>query len=81
MGRSWSVVFSPDARRLGYAAQRGGRWDIATVDIATGSESLFGVNDSWTTYVRWLDWSPRGDAIAYECTRIVGDVWTLTLAP
>jgi len=78
-GRSWSAAFSPDGRRVAYAAKRGGRWDVGVSDLAGGGETLLGVNDAWTAYVRWLDWSPGGEAIAYERTRVAGDVWALSL--
>jgi Tol biopolymer transport system component len=63
-----------------YAAQRGGRWDLAIV--AQGEpERLLGVNRGYLGYVRWPDWSPSGDRIAFEHTEMTGDVWILPLRP
>jgi Tol biopolymer transport system component len=63
-----------------YAAQRDGRWDLAVVEEGE-PERLLGVNSGYTAYVRWPDWSPSGDRIAFEHTQMTADVWILPLRP
>lgn len=83
-GRSWGPTFDARGERVVYAAQRGGRWDLAIAGVAPSSadgesEQRLGVNSGYLAYVRWPDWSPVEDRIAFEHTQMTADVWLLPL--
>ncbi len=79
-GRSWTGSFSPTGATVTYAALRGAQWDVAVAgpDLP---ERLFGLGVSEAAYVRYPDWSPLGDQIAYEHTAVKGEVWVVPFAP
>ena len=85
-GRSWGPAFDARGERVVYAAQRRGRWDLAIAGVASSSgdgksEQLLQVNRDYMAYIRWPDWSPVDDRIAFEHTQMSADVWLLPLRP
>jgi Tol biopolymer transport system component/DNA-binding winged helix-turn-helix (wHTH) protein len=80
-GQSWPHSFSPDGRRIAYAGQRGGVWNVYWVPTAGGEERHVTSYTSPATYVRYPDWSPLGDRIAYEYGESTSTVWVTNLPP
>jgi Tol biopolymer transport system component len=83
-GRSWGPAFDARGERVVYAAQRGGRWDLAIAVVAPSSddgesEQRLGVSSGYLAYVRWPDWSPVEDRIVFEHTQMTADVWLMPL--
>jgi Tol biopolymer transport system component len=78
-GQSWPHSFSPDSRRIAFAGQRAGIWNIYTVPVAGGPERAVTSYTSPALYVRYCDWSPRGDRIAYEYAEGASSVWVTKL--
>ncbi len=78
-GQTWVRSWSPDGRRIAVAALREGRWSIRWVDAATGREGIITPPAPPGVYVRYPDWSPRGDRVVFERGELRGNVWTLAL--
>jgi Tol biopolymer transport system component len=80
-GQSWPHSFSPDGRRIAFAGQRRGVWNVYSVPVEGGEERRLTAYDSPALYVRYPDWSPRGDRIAYEFAESTSTVWVRELPP
>jgi Tol biopolymer transport system component len=74
--------WSPDDSKLVFAAERDGFWNLWWVSRDGGS--LHQVTDlpkKFNLYLRFPDWSPAGDRIAYEYGEVLGEIWMLDLCP
>jgi Tol biopolymer transport system component/DNA-binding winged helix-turn-helix (wHTH) protein len=80
-GQSWVRSWSPDSRRVVMAAMRDGRWSLRWIDITTGHEETITPAAPPHVYLRYPEWSPRGDVIVFERGDLRGNIWTLSLAP
>jgi Tol biopolymer transport system component len=80
-GQSWPHSFSPDGRRIAYAGQRGGIWNVYWARLDGGQERRVTSYASPALYVRYPDWSPVGDRIAYEYAESTSTVWVTELPP
>jgi Tol biopolymer transport system component/DNA-binding winged helix-turn-helix (wHTH) protein len=80
-GQSWPSSFSPDGRRVAFAGQRGGIWNVYTVPVEGGDERPVSAYASPARYVRYPDWSPSGDRIAYESASSTSTVWVREIGP
>jgi Tol biopolymer transport system component/DNA-binding winged helix-turn-helix (wHTH) protein len=74
-GQSWPYSFSPDGRRIAFAGQRAGVWNVYWAPVEGGEERRVTDYDSPALYVRYPEWSPRGDRIAYEFAESTSTVW------
>jgi Tol biopolymer transport system component len=79
-GQSWPYSFSPDGRRVAFVGQRDGIWNVYWVPVEGGEERRVTSYTSPALYVRYCDWSPRGDRIAYEYAESSSSVWVTELA-
>ena len=80
-GQSWPQSFSPDGQRIAFAGQRSGVWNVYWVPVAGGAERQVTSYTSPAHYVRYPDWSPLGDRIAYEYAESTSTVWVTELPP
>lgn len=78
-GQTWVRSWSPDGRKIAAAAFRSGRWDLRWIDAATGKTGVITPPSGPNTYVRYPEWSARGDVVVYERGELRGNVWTLKL--
>ncbi|HEV8268259.1 MAG TPA: protein kinase [Thermoanaerobaculia bacterium] len=77
-GQSWSWGFSPDGERIAFAGRRDGVWNVYWISRTTRQEIPLTRYTALNTYVRYPDWSPRGDRIVYELAETKGNVWVLS---
>jgi Tol biopolymer transport system component len=78
-GQTWVRSWSPDGRRIAMAALRDGRWSLRWVDVTTGREETITPALPPHMYMRYPEWSPRGDVVLYERGELRGNIWTLAL--
>jgi Tol biopolymer transport system component len=78
-GQTWVRSWSPDGKKVVAAVFRRGRWDLRSIDAETGATAVMTAPAAPHVYVRYPDWSPRGDAVVYERGELHGNVWMLRL--
>jgi Tol biopolymer transport system component len=78
-GQTWVRSWSPDGRRIAAAALRNGSWDLRSIDADTGAQKIITPAAAPNVYVRYPEWSPRGDVIVFERGEVRGNVWTLAV--
>jgi Tol biopolymer transport system component/DNA-binding winged helix-turn-helix (wHTH) protein len=78
-GQTWVRSWSPDGKKLAVAAQREGRWSLRWIDVQTAKESLFAPINPPRVYVRYPDWSAKGDRLLFERGEIRGNIWTVAI--
>ncbi|MEO1368504.1 MAG: hypothetical protein AAFX50_15125, partial [Acidobacteriota bacterium] len=65
-GESWPYSFSADGATILFAGQRGGVWNIYSVDVEGQSVRRLTENRAVTGYLRYPTLSPAGDLVLYE---------------
>ena len=73
--RSWS----PDGRRIAAAALRDGVWNLRWIDADRGRQGNLTPAGRRGVYVRYPEWSPRGNTVVFERAEMRGNIWTLNL--
>jgi Tol biopolymer transport system component/DNA-binding winged helix-turn-helix (wHTH) protein len=78
-GQTWVRSWSPDGRRIAAAAFRNGLWDLRWIDAVTGGERTITAATGPHVYMRYPEWSARGDVLVFERGELRGNIWTLAL--
>jgi Tol biopolymer transport system component len=78
-GETWVRSWSPDSRKVAFAALRDGAWNLQWTDVATGQRGDLTAPLPPAAYVRYPEWSPRGDLVVYERGELRGNIWLLQL--
>jgi Tol biopolymer transport system component len=78
-GQHWVRSWSPDSRKVAMATLRDGVWSLRWIDIVTGREEIITPSLPPHMYVRYPEWSPRGDVVLFERGELRGNIWTLAL--
>jgi Tol biopolymer transport system component/DNA-binding winged helix-turn-helix (wHTH) protein len=78
-GHTWIRSWSPDGRQLAAAVLRDGRWSLSAFDASSGEERVIIPPLPPHVYVRYPEWSPRGDTIVFERGELHGNIWSLPL--
>jgi YD repeat-containing protein len=78
-GQTWVRSWSPDGTRIAVAALRGGRWSLRWVHADEGTQGEMMPPSPPNVYVRYPDWSARGDVVVFERGELRGNIWTLPL--
>ena len=76
-GQTWVRSWSPDSRKIAAALFRNGRWDLRWIDANSGETGVITGPSAPNVYVRYPEWSPRGDTIVFERGELRGNVWRL----
>jgi Tol biopolymer transport system component/DNA-binding winged helix-turn-helix (wHTH) protein len=76
-GETWVRSWSPDGRKVAFAAFRDGAWNLQWVDVDTGQRGDLSRPSPPSVYVRYPEWSPRGDLVVYERGELRGNIWLL----
>jgi Tol biopolymer transport system component/DNA-binding winged helix-turn-helix (wHTH) protein len=78
-GQTWVRSWSPDAKKIAAAFFRDGRWSLRWIDAGNGATGTITAPSAPNVYVRYPDWSPRADTVAYERGELRGNVWMLRM--
>jgi Tol biopolymer transport system component/DNA-binding winged helix-turn-helix (wHTH) protein len=78
-GQTWVRSWSPDGKKIAAALFRNGSWDLRWIDAGNGAMGVIAPASAPNVYVRYPEWSPRGDTVVYERGELRGNVWMLRL--
>jgi TolB protein len=78
-GQTWIRSWSPNGRSVAAAALREGQWSVRAFDVDGGRERVITPPAPPRIFVRYPDWSARGDRIVYERSEMTGNIWLLPL--
>lgn len=78
-GHTWVRSWSPDGRRIAAAVLRRGSWSLRAIAADGSGDDELVPPVPPNVYVRYPDWSPRGDIIVFERGELRGNIWTLAL--
>ncbi|HEV8267774.1 MAG TPA: hypothetical protein VGR00_06055, partial [Thermoanaerobaculia bacterium] len=67
--------FSPDGTRVAFCGLRSGGWALYTVSRETKEIARVTLDLPFNDYVRYPEWSPRGDRIVYERGETAGGLY------
>lgn len=76
-GQTWVRSWSPDGRMLAAAVLRDGLWSLRALDVNGGGDRMITPPASPRVFVRYPDWSARGDLIVFERSEMTGNIWLL----
>jgi Tol biopolymer transport system component len=80
-GQTWVRSWSPDGRSLAVAAMRDGLWSLRAIDVASGRQQTILAAGLPRVYVRYPEWSSRGDVIVFERGEMRANLWAISLVP
>jgi len=78
-GHTWVRSWSPDGRKVAVAAMRDGRWSLRSIDVASGKEGALTAPYPPGVYLRYPEWSPKGDQVVFERGLTRGNIWTVAI--
>ena len=78
-GQTWVRSWSPDGKKVAVAALRQGLWSLQWIDAQSGAAGTIMPPLPPRVFVRYPDWSPRGDRIVFERGELRGNIWMLPL--
>jgi Tol biopolymer transport system component len=77
IGQTWVRSWSPDGRRLAAAVLREGQWSLRVLDVSNGREQMITAPGPPRVFVRYPDWSARGDLVVFERSEMTGNIWLI----
>jgi Tol biopolymer transport system component/DNA-binding winged helix-turn-helix (wHTH) protein len=78
-GQTWVRSWSPDGRKIAVAALRDGVWSLQWINVESGREGVITPPAPPHVYVRYPEWSPRGDRVFFERGELRGNIWTIAV--
>jgi Tol biopolymer transport system component/DNA-binding winged helix-turn-helix (wHTH) protein len=78
-GQTWVRSWSADGRAIAAAVLREGVWSLRAIDAANGRETVLTPPERPGVYVRYPDWSRRGDTVVFERAEMTGNIWQLRI--
>jgi Tol biopolymer transport system component len=78
-GHTWVSSWSPNGRLVAAASLRDGLWRLEAIDVETGRQTTVTPPAPPHVYVRYPEWSPRGDLVVFERGELRGNIWTLAI--
>ena len=58
---------------------RDGRWSLRSIDVASGKEGALTAPYPPGVYLRYPEWSPKGDQVVFERGLTRGNIWTVAI--
>ena len=80
-GQTWVRSWSPDGLKVAAAVLREGQWSLRALDARGGRERAITPPGPPRVFVRYPDWSARGDLIVFERAEMTGNIWLLDRRP
>jgi TolB protein len=78
-GQTWVRSWSPDSTKIIVAAFRQGVWSVRWIDVTSGQQGTITAAGPPHVYVRYPEWSSRGDVVLFERGELRGNIWMLAL--
>jgi Tol biopolymer transport system component/DNA-binding winged helix-turn-helix (wHTH) protein len=78
-GHTWVRGWSPDGRKITAAVFHNGRWSVRWIDAQTGAPRTIVPDAPVHVYLRYPEWSSRGDVVVYERGEVTGNIWSIRL--
>ena len=78
-GHTWVRGWSPDSRKITVAAFHDGRWSLRWIDAQTGAARTIVPDAPVHVYLRYPEWSSRGDVVVFERGEVQGNIWSIRL--
>jgi TolB protein len=78
-GQTWVSSWSPDGRFVAAASLRNGLWSLQAIHADTGRPTTLSPPSPPHVYVRYPEWSPRGNLVVFERGELQGNIWTLAI--
>jgi Tol biopolymer transport system component/DNA-binding winged helix-turn-helix (wHTH) protein len=78
-GHTWVSSWSPNGRLVAAASLRDGLWRLEAIDVQTGRQAIVTPPAPPHVYVRYPEWSPRGNVVVFERGELRGNIWTLAI--
>ena len=78
-GQTWVSSWSPDGKKVAAAVLRDGTWSLRWIAVTDGSQGIITPPGPPHLYVRYPEWSPRGDVVVFERGELRGNIWTLAV--
>ena len=78
-GEAWVHHWTGDSKRIVFAGQRAGVWNVWWVSRETGQETQVTRYTGVNTFVRYPTSSPRGDRFVFELGEVRGNIWLATV--
>jgi Tol biopolymer transport system component/DNA-binding winged helix-turn-helix (wHTH) protein len=75
-GQTWVRSWSPDGGRLAAAVLRDGQWSLRALDLS-GGEQVITPPAPPRVFVRYPDWSARGELVVFERSEMTGNIWLM----
>jgi Tol biopolymer transport system component len=79
-GQTWVRSWSPDGRKVAVAALRDGQWSVRWVAADGSGEGEIVPAVAPNVYLRYPDWSARGDVVVFERGELRGNIWALPIS-
>ena len=76
-GQTWVRSWSPDGLKVAAAVLYEGQWSLRALDARGGPEREMTAPGPPRVFVRYPDWSARGDLIVFERAEMTGNIWLL----
>ena len=80
-GQTWVRSWSPDGLKVAAAVLREGQWSLRALDAGGGREREMTAPGPPRVFVRYPDWSARGDLIVFERAEMTGNIWVIRARP
>ena len=78
-GQTWVRSWSPDGRKVAAAVLRDGVWGLRWIDVESGRQGAISPPGPPGVFVRYPEWSPRGNLVLFERGEMRGNIWMARL--